>query len=916
MSSQLPFIGRKDELETIQKELQSKGGKIVYIVGEGGVGKTRLIQEIGQRVESQPSFFITKIFDFDDRSISDFENFMLRLAEELKHRGFDIDEYSNALRDLRKMEKANVSLEGLATQKEQAHLILVNVLNRISFEKHIVIILDTVEKSESQFFWLSFIDFFLKINNFSCILAGRHHVSFELRDLLSEKFENNLTCIDLQPLKPEDSVVYLEKKQEATHTNIDVSLIPKLIYLTEGRPILIDLAVEYVARGISLNWLLKDDLDKLRALPEDEQFSYRQEFKKQLVQYITKIRKPIHRLVLMMSRVYPLNVSMIATLLDLPELEAKDLYEDAKSYAFVKEFLELEYITLHDEMRDLVNVFVWTEIDPDNTRRKRDSYLAVNIYENESRRLRALLEEKTYIDTLAAMEEKRLETNLEVIDEQYCKHLVYSNFSGNILKWRDIVNSYRRDRKYIFAKRLSNSAQEFLSSLKPEQQFEYLLLDARLTNDIGDVEDAEGKLLYLLENYGDKDERKSGILNAMGLVEEKLGMLQEALDHQIECLEIVKRLNSRAIAPVSNRVGYLYRLIGDINNADQYYRSALRVNSEFPASERDQSLTASLFNNLGYVCGLERKYTQMDLFCDQAAEIWYELGMEQEIGRSEITRAIFHRDQGNYLSSLELLKQAISRYMEPNDHEQLCRAYFHLGWTQWYVAEKVNELAWDISLIEWDDVALSLALEYFLKSLDLARKYSLKYEIPGIMHQTSSVYWYLGRIRKDESLLQKARSLNHESYEASILVHDYRYAIDSLLGDAEWDYDSGLYERISSHDQKLQSEYGKFRNQYKLYFGRMHRIKADIAFRLQDYETAFNNYAIGLGMIQHHHGFGRYTIQRELLRLSRKLKQLEPRQTREWVNYLRIEWSRLSENQDTELLLGWCDQLELRGLSE
>ncbi len=916
MSSQLPFIGRKNELELIQNKLQSKDNKIIYIVGEGGVGKTRILQEISQWAGSQTSFFVTKILDFDDRSISIFENFILSLAEELKRRDYNVDEYSNALSDLRKMEKAKVSLDGLTAQKEQAYRILVNVINQISSTNRIVLILDTVEKADVQTFWLSLIDFLSMVKNFTCILAGKNQETFNLREMLINKFKGGFAYLDLKPLTPEDSVAYLEKKQEAAHTNIDASLLPKLIYFTEGRPILIDLAVEYVARGISINWLLKEDLEKLKTLSDNEQSSYREEFKKQLVQYITKIRKPIHRLVLTMSRVYPLNTNMIANLLDLPESDANALYEEAKSYVFVKEFSDSDSITLHDEMRDLINKFVWPGLDPDNIRRKRDSLLATKIYEQTHRRLHMQLDNRNYVDSLNAIEEKELETSLEVVDEQYCKHLVYYDFYENFLNWIEIVNDYRKAGNSSFAKGLVNFAQDFLSSIKPDQQFEYSVLNARLLSDIGEVQDSEILLQDLLKRYGNKEAYKSGILNAMGVVEEKLGRLQEALNHQLECLEIVKRLNNKAVAPVSNRVGYLYRLMGDLRRAEEYYHSALKINSNFPVAERDQSLTASLFNNLGYVCGLERKYAQMDLYCDQAAEIWTDEGMEQEIGRSEITRAIFHRDQGNYLSSLELLKQAIARYKEPDDHEQLCRAYFHRGWTQWYVAEKVNELAWDISLIEWDDVALSLALEYFLKSLELSRKYSLKYEMPGIMHQTSSVYWYLGRTHNDKSLLQKARGLNKESYAASVLVHDYRYAIDSLLGDAEWDYDIGLYNNIPSYDQKLQSEYGQFRDQYKLYFGRMYRIKADVAFRKHDLETAFNNYAIGLGMIQHHHGFGRYTIQRELLRLSRKLKQLDPKQTKEWLNYLRAEWLKLREEQDVDLLLGWCDQLELRGLTE
>jgi hypothetical protein len=917
MSSQIPFIGREDEIERIQLRLQSKASNLIYIIGDGGVGKTRLAQEVKSRLENQSGYFAMQIFDFDNHSLTVFENFELRLAEDLIHNGFNLTAYSNALRDLRKMESANVSPDGLAYQREQAQNVLINVFNEeISVHKRIVFFIDTVEKSDAEYFWLDFANFLSKVKNYTCILTGRKHVAFDLEKLLEGSFKGQIHSFELPPLKTEDALVYIEKKQEATHTTISPSVVQKLLFLTKGRPILIDLAVEYVARGISLDWLLKEELDVLEKAPDLEQKKYRDEFEKQLVLYITKIRKPIHRLFLTMSRVHPLDANMIAILLDIPNSEAVELFADAKSYAFVKELSDLSRITLHDEMRDLINRYVWSELDTSFTRRKRDSRLAVKIYKHDQQQILGLLNNKNHIATLGVMEVKELESSLAMIEEQLSFHLLDSGLIDNFSQWKNVVEENRKLKNFKLAKGLVDASREHLPSFSQDQLFEYLILDARLTNEIGQVEEAEQKLLLLLENFGSRDERKSGILNALGLVEEKLGRIPTALERQLECLEIVKRNNPSAIAPVSNRIGYLYRQVGDLKNAEDYYRLALKTISSTPLAERNQSLTASLFNNLGYIYGLSRKYAQMDLHCDQAAEIWSEIRMKQEIGRSETTRAIFHRDQGNYLSSLELLKQAIARYEEPDDHEQLCRSYFHLGWTQWYVAEKVNELASDISLIEWDAVALSLALDYFLKSLDLAKKYGLKYELPGVMHQTSSVYWYLGKTRKDKALMEKARELNQESYAASIQVYDYRYAIDSLLGDAEWDYDIGLYNKISDYDLKLQSEYGQFRNQYKLYFGRMHRIKADIAFRQHEWETAFSNYAVGLGMIQHHHGFGRYAVQRELLRLSRKLRQLAPNQTKEWLQYLRTEWLKLEGKQDVDLLLGWCDQLELRGLSE
>lgn len=606
---------------------------------------------------------------------------------------------------------------------------------------------------------------------------------------------------------------------------------------------------------------------------------------------------------------------MIASLFQVSDDEAEEIFDDAQTYVFIKPLTSSGYITLHDEMRDMINLYIWPDLDPNEVRRKTESDLATQIYLQEEKKISSSI-----IDNfkLNSFERKKLETQREAIYEQIISHSLYSDLSTGFIEWKRIIDFKRASKDISFASHLLNYTAKYSSNFSEDQRFEFLLTEARLANDNGNSLIAESKLKEALSRFGGVKNRDSSIYNALGIVEEKLGNLQSALDYQIKCFDIVKETNPKSAPYVANRIGYLYRLMGQKDEAEKFYLEALKENSEIPSSERDENLTASLFNNLGYISGLRRKFLLMDSQCDKAMEIWTKIGMYKQIGRSEVTRAIFYRDQGNYQSALRLLKQAISRYVEPDDHEQLCRAYFHLGWTQWYIAEKVNDHLSDISLLEWDKGILREALEYFIKSLNLARKYVLRYELPGILHQTATVYWYLGRTLNDNSMLENARKLNDESYSISVETHDMRYAIDSLVGYAEWDYDLGVYDKIPEYDKKLQTEYGKYRYQYELYFGRMHRINADIAFQHQEFEKAFSNYSIGLAMISDHHGFSRYSIQRELLRLTGKIKQLNKEDIKKWVNYLKSEWLLLSKekNQDVKLLLDWCEQFDIPGYAE
>jgi tetratricopeptide (TPR) repeat protein len=205
--------------------------------------------------------------------------------------------------------------------------------------------------------------------------------------------------------------------------------------------------------------------------------------------------------------------------------------------------------------------------------------------------------------------------------------------------------------------------------------------------------------------------------------------------------------------------------------------------------------------------------------------------------------------------------------------------------------------------MSWHETLLS-AREAFEKSLKLARDYDAKTELPGILHQSSNVYWLLGENAE-------ARKRNDEAYELSKEIPDYRYAVDSLVGKAEFDYDEGKFERISEYAQELRDEYESEGYNYPLFFGRMRRIQADVAFSEGDKETAREKYTKGLGQIIQHGGYGMYFIDRELERLERTLSTIPREAASDWLVYFKENWSKLSV-EGHEYLLDWCDRQMVR----
>jgi hypothetical protein len=125
-----------------------------------------------------------------------------------------------------------------------------------------------------------------------------------------------------------------------------------------------------------------------------------------------------------------------------------------------------------------------------------------------------------------------------------------------------------------------------------------------------------------------------------------------------------------------------------------------------------------------------------------------------------------------------------------------------------------------------------------------------------------------------------------------------------LLGDAEWDYETKNYANLDSYAKTLESKYSKYKDTHTLYFGRMYRILADVQFKQNGLDKAFRHYAEAFILFTKRQGFGRYTIERELLRLQRKMDTLNTKDATRWISYLQEKW----RPENKSVLTTWCDE--------
>ncbi|MEH2075852.1 MAG: tetratricopeptide repeat protein [Nostoc sp.] len=907
----LEFVGREEHLNRIISLVQKTNTlHVVLVEGRGGIGKTWLLNELQNRL-NQIQIGTSEIIDCDTPIFNDAEDLCTQIAKQL----YD-NTYQEWLLRLRQLREDENHLSEIAYQEERRQIekFLVDEINRKSRQQRLVFLIDTVEKLGQPEIraevWEYIANLCQQLDNAVFILAGRPSVA---RPILERSFkEEEITYFELNEFTHEDVQTYIISKEEQLHFNLGKDLVQKIIVLSGGSPIMIEFGVEYAYREVIPDWLESEDIETIPARLERTGG-----FEAEMVRHITQLRTSMDRLTLLLSRIYPLDSYDIANLLELSIEDADKLFIDAQSYFFIKPVMSGNQISLHDIVRDLVDKYVWTDIDPDFEWRKRDSRIAAKYFEQKDYQLGP---QKRILEVQLSSDDSHKVANIEFLIEElkqlrefnttrWLWNALYADLIIGFETWYKVTNTIRTQAKKIsFVKQLLTLLKQFEKDLNADQKLRLIIFESRIVHALKDKSTTEHevkKLEGILSEQSSNSSHKADIYNVLGILNTKLHLYDEALKYQQECLSLVQgnRLSS-AIPRVANQVGYLYRQLNKFNKAEEYYK--LGWDAAMEVDIPDKGLTqvmASIQNNLGFLYGQQKDYVKAEQCFKAAIDMWSSVESEREIADAEIASAAILVDNGNYIKAKQLLERALSRCdNEENDNRILCRAYFQLGLNQWFSAEVVNEAVWDVTQVQWDLNLLSLAQDALEKSLKLADKYGLEEELPKILHQTASVYWHLGFQKCDRSLQEQALKLNDRSYNTSLEYNDMRYAIDSLVGKAEFDYYAKAYENISDYARELSDRFLSYQNTYQLYFGRILRIEGDVAFQQANYDLAFAKYAQGIPQIFQDGGFGPYSIQHELNLLQKKIERLPIELAKTLIQQLKHQW------QDNKALKEWCDQ--------
>lgn len=361
--SEIRFVGRQKEIEQFEHLLKqtSRNQWAILLWGEGGVGKTQLLRkflqiaarafppEQGGRVFSEDS--ILDLYWTENRRE---ESLLKNLALRLDAEGFQ--EFFSALKAYEEGAGAEEDIVNAETLREA----FLAGYKRLPAE-HIVLAFDTAERvteSVLRFFRGLLQEMHAEKPGTLVLLAGRP----ESLDKIRAAFGETCDPWKINYLQEEDIEAYLKVENL---TWIQKDALAQILHLTGGKPIRVALVVDWLKEGNDLDDLLRDLKNRPR------------EVDRSLVRRVANVQYPEDWLILYMALLSRrFNLELASLLLSGLSADLSQHLKEMCRFSFVKYYPPSPSQPqgnwqLHDEMRDLLNLYIWPEQDPTGGIRRR-----------------------------------------------------------------------------------------------------------------------------------------------------------------------------------------------------------------------------------------------------------------------------------------------------------------------------------------------------------------------------------------------------------------------------------------------------------------------------------------------------------------------------------------------------------------
>ncbi len=811
------FVGRKEEMNKLRdtlKDVKKSGSHTVFISGEAGVGKTRLISEFKRYVLEEDYDFLlgTCLNEMADPYLPFKEAFSGHIKES---DGVDIKSMSRvafvgAIRGIEVSNKKMFDVEREATFYETAEYI-----RSISKETPLVVFLDDVQwmdKASAQI--LNYMTYKLGPSPVFFICAYRPE---DMTDDVSIKFIfqhmknscTNVTHIELS-LLGEDSTKRLIKGVLQVE-DVPETFVHMIHEKTSGNPLFVKECVKHMLEEGALD-------------PETNTYPKRQDVIRVPNIIQTVIERRANRLNSKSKRI----------------LEVGSVIGDVMDFTLLSEVMDVNTFDLLDQIDILVAAGLWQESLDEETIFFHHSLTRDTVYDGLRDIKKRLLHYKvaTCIEKLHSRDTDKVSPLLAYHykkGQKYEKAFKYYKMAGNNAK--DVYA--HEDAIEMFENALDmadmiESGREKTLDIKEELADIYLIL--------GDYDKARGSFQSILENDTDKERalrmyrktseawlNQSHFNEALVSVNQGLSLLEDEDDFDLtlckllslkgwvylrmdikdQAPELFKRENDialkindeRSIGRSYHDLGTLHYLEGKLDLASKYLQDAIEV---WKRLGEDPRLTTSL-NNIGLVKMYRGEWDQAERYFKENLENYKRIGDNLGIGISFNNLGDVYREKGEFEAALECFEKSKSIDEKLSNTDGVAGCINNMGITYYKMGELDN------------------ALEHHLNSLHIYRETGNKSRCSWVLQCMGEVYMAKGEFEKALEVLE-------ESYEIKLEISDDPEIALNLVIIAEVLLESGdingaqeRAERALESSQKLMTK--EVMGRASKVLGKVHREK-------------------------------------------------------------------------------------------
>jgi len=828
------FVGREPERAMFAEIVDGKRPEwIVHVPGEGGIGKTRLLETLRQDVRKKyPRALVTQgLVDFYNvanqtgfgllseiaQAINPilFENFFSareqfdRLLEnepepvqrqEASQRVLDsfLDDYKVLLSDGRKIVWLLDTCEEMGKVEEY---LLEKLLPEIA------------ELEETLFDEAKHDDAETVKRQTTVMIAGRKRLKFP--DILDgQVLEWHLRNLSLSET---------EEFFKAAHTKGEITALSgeKLLGLyniTDGRPL-------YLA--LSYDWL-KNEVGTI-----DELLSLKAPLGETLVGWVRRLdtleKRAIRYAALAWRRMEP---SLLGQLLGIDENKAISLIQQLGKFSFVKYRPQSDEqpgaFQLHDEMRELINKYV--DLQEGDIAKNKLLAQVIEWYEER-------------IDDDEMMVGKKLPSQGELRDDEtrallseWLYYQCQQDLDHGFEKYDRLFRNAIHYLDLAFCDLLNREVERFRSSFSNQQKDDLRFKEA-LTAFRREQYVLAGTIWHSLVRQDDlMPGIKATALMQLVELDSYAGKPDEAFEHAQEGEDVYQQLLSSVSAEekvfleaelgqLYNNWGYAYRVKGDQENALKYYEKALTA-----PGGRKKNIARTL-NNMGFIYYLKGDMVKARTYVGRALQMRRDLNIPYELGLGYNTMGIIMEHGGRMDEAADLYHKAMSSFIDARSARGEALVAVNLG----RIDRTTNHF-------EEAEKELLKAVRLFKNKGDIDSLIVAQNELGCVYRQ-----------RGDDGDWKQAEELFQESLSYSKTVGNIVKQVDNLQdlsilyarrAIALRKQEDTNAEKFAELARETAEKVGKLAEQhgYQYLLAKKERTLADLSFQDGDYEDAFSRY--------------------------------------------------------------------------